>query len=52
VARVHPEVASFLEEERPGLIDPEAFPARTRLEFEADAALRHGQFTLTLKEAD
>jgi len=52
VARVHPEVASFLEEKRPGLIDPEAFPARTRLEFEADAALRHGQFTLTLKEAD
>ena len=51
-ARVHPEVASFFEAERQSLFDPGACPWRNRLEVAADAALRHGQFTLTLREAD
>ena len=44
--------ASFFEAERQSLFDPGACPWKNRLEVAADAALRHGQFTLTLREAD
>jgi ribonuclease G len=50
VARVHPEVAGFLEQERPELLGASFLPAPGRLEIAPDPALRNGQFSLTVKE--
>ncbi len=50
VARVHPEVAAFLEQERPDLLEAACLPAPGRLEIAADPALRHAEFGLTVKE--
>ncbi len=50
VARVHPEVAGFLVQERPELLGAPFLPAPGQLEIAPDPALRHGQFSLTVTE--
>jgi len=52
VARVHPDLATFLEQERSGLLEGAGVTIPGRIEVAADPSLRHGQFGLTIREPD
>ena len=52
VARVHPDLATFLEQERSGLLEAAGVTIPGGIEVAADPSLRHGQFGLTIREPD
>jgi ribonuclease G len=52
VARVHPDLAAFFGQDPAGLLGGTGVAVAGRLEFAADPSLRHGQFGLTIKEAE